>query len=136
MSKERISYKEVSIIFRLVALVIDIVVGIILAFLLQFGALLEWDLLWTAILPNAAELEPFLDYLVIVWFIIFFPVYHFLISALTDGQTVGKMILGIKVVTVENESTKRQFKLHLRRFFFMKGGTKVVKEIDPGVAGL
>jgi len=136
MSKERISYKEVSIVLRFAALIIDIIVGIFLAILIQFGALLEWDILWTAILPNADELEPFLDYLIIVWFIIFFPIYHFLMSALTDGQTVGKMFFGMKVVTTENESTRRKFRLHLRRFFFMKAGTKVVKEVDPGVSGL
>ncbi|MHA1513390.1 MAG: RDD family protein, partial [Candidatus Hodarchaeales archaeon] len=65
-----------------------------------------------------------------------FPIYHILFSSLTNGQSAGKLILGIRVVPDTNESTKRKCVLHAKRFFFLRGGTKVVKEIDPSVKGL
>ena len=65
-----------------------------------------------------------------IWFIVFFPLYHIICSTFTDGQTLGKILLGIRVVTDQNESTKRKFRLHFKRFFFLKAGTKVVKEIE------
>jgi hypothetical protein len=54
-------------------------------------------------------------------------------SSLTNGQSAGKLILGLRVVTDSNESTKKMFTLHFKRFFFLRAGTKVVKEIDPSV---
>ncbi|MHA1974657.1 MAG: RDD family protein, partial [Candidatus Hodarchaeales archaeon] len=128
----RIEYKEVGLAIRLIALVIDVVIGAFIAIFMQWGTLLEYDLLWSKLF----NLEAILPYLVYLWFIIFFPVYHILCSSFTDGQTVGKMLLKIKVVTIDNNSTKRAFKLHLKRFFFIREGTKVVREYDPGVKGL
>jgi hypothetical protein len=46
------------------------------------------------------------------------------------------MINGIRVVNDDNSSTKREWMLHLKRTFQMRGGTKVVKEKDPEVKGL
>ncbi|MHA1215111.1 MAG: RDD family protein [Candidatus Hodarchaeales archaeon] len=132
MSKERLEYKEVSLAIRLIALVIDVVIGVFIAIFMQWGTLLEYDLIWSKIF----DLETILPYLPILWFIIFFPMYHILCSSFTDGQTVGKMLLKIKVVTEDNNSTKKAFKLHFKRFFFIREGTKVVKEYDPGVKGL
>ncbi len=135
MSKERIKYVELPFLSlqRLLAGLIDVLVGIIIAILCDFGAKLEYELIWKNIFPFLEDLLPIL---VIVWFIIFFPLYYFLSSSFTDGQTIGKMLLKIRVVTSDNHSTKKQFKLHLKRTFLMKAGTKVVKEIDPGVKGL
>ena len=133
LSKERIEYMDASFITRLIALLIDAVVGVGIAIFCQFGTELEYEILWSKIFP---ALEDLLPYTVYIWFIIFFPLYHILCSAFTEGQTIGKMLLGIRVVTDQNESTKRKFKLHFKRFFFLKAGTKVVKEIDPSVKGL
>ncbi len=135
MSKERIEYIEASISIRILALLIDAAIGFGIAIISHFGAILEYDILWSKIDPF--DLKPFLlDYGLIFWFVILFPVYHILISALLNGQSIGKLLLGLRVVTTENESTKRAFMLHLRRFFFLKRGSKVVKEYDPGVSGL
>ncbi len=132
MSMKRIEYEDASIVLRLIALGIDVVIGVILAFLMDFGWRLEYDIFWSKLLSLEGEAMS----LVILWFIVAFPVYHILMSSLTNGQTAGKLILGIRVVTDSNESTKRKFTLHLKRFFFLKEGTKVAKEIDPSVKGL
>ena len=133
MSKDRIEYKTASFVLRLVALIIDLLVGVIIAFIGYLGIVLEYELIWknlglfdeTAFLP-----------ITIVWGIIGFGLYYVLASSLTDGQTVGKILIGIRVVTDTNESTKRAFKLHLKRLLFIRGGTRVVKEKDPEVKGL
>ena len=132
MSITRIEYKNVSLPLRLIALVIDLVIGVGLAYLVEFGWFLEYDIFWKPFF----NLEGSAQSLIILWFIIAFPLYHILCSSLTNGQSIGKLILGIRVVTDSNESTKRKFKLHAKRFFFLRCGTKVVKEIDPTVKGL
>ena len=133
MSSERIEYIEATFIVRLIALIIDLIVGVGIAIFSQWGAELEYEILWSKIFPFLGDM---LSYTVYIWFILFFPLYHIICSSLTNGQTLGKLLMGIRVVTDQNESTKRKFKLHFRRFFFLKGGTKVVKEIDPSVKGL
>ena len=133
MSSERIEYIEATFIIRLIALIIDLIVGVGIAIFSQWGAELEYEILWSKIFPFLGDM---LSYTVYIWFILFFPLYHIICSSLTNGQTLGKLLMGIRVVTDQNESTKRKFKLHFRRFFFLKGGTKVVKEIDPSVKGL
>jgi uncharacterized RDD family membrane protein YckC len=133
VSKERIEYRSATFITRLIALLIDLAVGVGIAIFCQLGAELEYEILWSKIFPALGDMLP---YTVYIWFIIFFPLYHILCSGFTDGQTLGKLLLGIRVVTDQNESTKRKFRLHFKRFFFLKGGTKVVKEIDPSVTGL
>ncbi|MFW9853421.1 MAG: RDD family protein [Candidatus Thorarchaeota archaeon] len=135
MSKERIELIEASMTNRIFALVIDAVIGIVIAIISHYGAIWEYDILWSKILPF--DLKPFLlDYGIILWFVIFFPIYHILVSGILDGQSIGKLVLGLRVVTTENKSTKRAFLLHFRRFFLLKQGTKVVKEYDPGITGL
>jgi uncharacterized RDD family membrane protein YckC len=133
MSQERIEYIEATFIVRLIALIIDLIVGVGIAIFSQWGAELEYEILWSKIFPFLGDMLP---YTVYIWFILFFPLYHIICSSLTNGQTLGKLLMGIRVVTDQNESTKRKFKLHFKRFFFLKGGTKVVKEIDPSVRGL
>ena len=132
MSVTRIEYKDVSLLIRLVALAIDLVVGVGLAIFMEFGWFLEYDIFWKSFFNLEGEPQS----LIILWFILAFPLYHILCSSLTNGQSTGKLILGIRVVTDTNESTKKKFKLHAKRFFFLRGGTKVVKEIDPSVKGL
>lgn len=132
MSVTRIEYKDVSLLIRLVALAIDLVVGVGLAIFMEFGWFLEYDIFWKSFFNLEGEPQS----LIILWFILAFPLYHILCSSLTNGQSIGKLILGIRVVTDTNESTKKKFKLHAKRFFFLRGGTKVVKEIDPSVKGL
>ena len=132
MSMKRIEFEDASIVLRLVALGIDIVIGVILAFLVDIGWTLEYDLFWSKLFNLEGEAMS----LVVLWFVISFPIYHILMSSLTNGQSGGKLVLGIRVVTDSNESTKRMFTLHFKRFFFLRAGTKVVKEIDPSVKGL
>ena len=132
MSTERIEYMDASMGLRLVAIIIDIIIAIILAVLCQFGWSLEYDLIWKSLIDLSVS-DPFWP---VLWFIVLLPVYYWLCSSVTDGQTVGKMILGIRVVLDDNSSTKRMWILHLKRTFFMRGGTKVVKQKDPEVKGL
>ena len=132
MSMKRIEYEDASIVLRLIALINDIIIGVIIAFLMDFGWVWEYDIFWSKILNLEGEAVS----LVVLWFVIGFPIYHILMSSLTNGQSVGKLLLGIRVVTEANESTKRKFMLHFKRFFFIRTGTKVVKEIDPTVKGL
>lgn len=132
MSMKRIEYEDASIVLRLFALLIDIVIGVILAFVFELGWKMEYDIFWKKLFNLEGEAMS----LVVFWFVVAFPVYHILMSSLTNGQSAGKLILGIRVVTDSNESTKRMFILHFKRFFFLRAGTKVVKEIDPSVKGL
>ena len=136
MSNERIKFVDAPMITRLISLFIDLVVGVIIGIFCQFGMELEWDILWSKILPASMDFEGLIPYFGIASFIVLFPVYFILTSNFTNGQTIGKKIMNIRVVTEDQQSTKRNFKLHLRRFFFMKAGTKVIKEEDPGVKGL
>ena len=132
MSTERIEYTNASIGVRLLAIIIDIIIAIILAVLCQFGWSLEYDLIWKSLIDLSVS-DPFWP---VLWFIIMLPLYYWLASSVTDGQTVGKIILGIRVVLDDNSSTKRMWGLHLKRTFFMRGGTKVVQQKDPEVKGL
>ena len=132
MSMKRIEYEDASIVLRLIALLIDGAIGVILAFLMNLGWELEYDLFWEKLFNLEGEFRS----LIVLWFILAFPVYHILMSSLTNGQSTGKLVLGLRVLTDSNESTKRKFGLHFKRFFFMRTGTKVVKETDPSVKGL
>ncbi|MHA2295422.1 MAG: RDD family protein [Candidatus Hodarchaeales archaeon] len=141
MSKERIVYQNAPVLTRLMALIVDIIVVLIIAVICFFGGTLDYELAIKPLFallqlgdPSWMQLENPLW--TIVWFIIAYPFYYVLASGFTDGQTLGKFIMGIRVMTEDNSSTKRQFKFHLKRFFLLRGGTKVVKELDPGVKGL
>ena len=133
MSTERIEYNLAPPSLRVVAIVIDAILIVILAIISQFGFNLEYELLWKSIFGDLQINNP-VWYL--VWFIIELPLYYWLVSSLTDGQTLGKIFTGLRVVKDDNSSTKREWKLHLKRTFFMRAGTKVVKEKDPEVKGL
>jgi hypothetical protein len=67
--------------------------------------------------------------------------YYVLMSSLTDGQTLGKILTGIRVLSDDNESFKalkltQRLKIHTKRLILLRSGTKVVKEKDPEVTGL
>ena len=134
MSTERIEYHIAPLSLRIVAILIDIVLIIILAVVTQFGFQLEYDIFWNGVLGLELNLQEVFWY--VLWFIIEFPLYLWLVSSLTEGQTFGKMLTGIHVITDDNKSTKRKWMLHLKRTFQMRSGTKVVKQEDPGVKGL
>jgi uncharacterized RDD family membrane protein YckC len=100
MSKERIEYIEANLTIRLLALLIDAALGLLLAVISHYGAILEWDILWSKILPESFDLLPFLEtYGLIFWFVIMFPLSHILISAFFNGRSIGKAALGLRVVT-------------------------------------
>ncbi|MHA2290030.1 MAG: RDD family protein [Promethearchaeota archaeon] len=133
MSTERIEYNDAPPTLRIVAILIDIVLVVILAVISQFGFSLEYELFWKTFVGEFDINSP---YWYVFWFIIELPLYFWLVSSLTDGQTLGKGLLGIRVMTNDYTSTKRKWKLHLKRTFQIRGGTKVVKEKDPEVKGL
>ncbi|MHA1989576.1 MAG: RDD family protein [Candidatus Hodarchaeales archaeon] len=133
MSTDRIEYNDAPFSLRIVAILIDIVLVLVLAVISQFGFSLEYELFWKTFVGEFDINSPFWY---LFWFVIELPLYFWLVSSLTDGQTLGKMINGIRVVNDDNSSTKREWMLHLKRTFQMRGGTKVVKEKDPEVKGL
>ena len=133
MSTERIEYNDAPPTQRIVALLIDVFLVVTLAIVTHFGFTLEYELFWKTFFGEFDILTP-LWY--VFWFIIELPLYFWLVSSITDGQTLGKLLTGIRVVKDDNSSTKREWKLHLRRTFQIRSGTKVVKEKDPEVKGL
>ena len=70
MSMKRIEFEDASIVLRLVALGIDIVIGVILAFLVDIGWTLEYDLFWSKLFNLEGEAMS----LVVLWFVISFPI--------------------------------------------------------------
>jgi uncharacterized RDD family membrane protein YckC len=137
MSTERIKYETSPMVPRLIALVIDLVVVIILAVIFTFLGQIDWFVM-QQLLPafeDVAYTEVLLP--VFVFMIIFtLIVYFILVPGFTNGQTVGKLIMGLNVVYDDNSSTKRKFGTHFKRLFFMRGGTKVVKIVDERPEGL
>ncbi len=133
MSKERIEYNLASTSTRLIALIIDLIVGLVIDFISYFGMELEYEIFWSKLNLFTRDIIP---YVLIVWFFIGTGIYYVLMSSLTEGQTLGKMLTGIRVVKEDNSSTKKMFKLHTKRLLFIRKGTKVVKEKDPEVQGL
>ncbi|MHA1168002.1 MAG: RDD family protein [Candidatus Hodarchaeales archaeon] len=134
MSTERIQYNDAPLPNRIIAIIIDSIIVLIIALICYFGALIENELIWKTLLNDALHLDN--SIWVAIWFVVGYPIYYILFSALTEGQTLGKMLSGIRVMTSDNKSTKKAFKLHFKRFFLMRKGTRVVKEVDPGVKGL
>jgi uncharacterized RDD family membrane protein YckC len=133
LSTERIEYNNAPSTLRIVAIIIDIVVVVILAVFSHFGFQLEYELFWRTFFGEFDINTPLWS---LLFFVIELPLYYWLVTSLTNGQTVGKILTGLRVVKDDNSSTKGEFKLHLKRTFFMKSGTKVVKEKDPEVKGL
>jgi uncharacterized RDD family membrane protein YckC len=133
MSKQRIEYELAPLLLRFVALIIDVLVGVVLIVIGYIGIAMEYELIWKSFgLFDESTFMP----MAILFGIVGFGAYYIITSGLTDGQTLGKMLMGIRVVTDSNESTKREFKLHAKRLVFLRKGTKVVKEKDPEVKGL
>jgi len=120
MSKERIEYNNAPMSFRLIALAIDLVVGLVLDILIYFGAELEYELFWSKLNLFSREMIP---PLIFVCYFLATGAYYILASSLTDGQTFGKMITGIRVVSDNNESFKplkltQRLKIHTKIFYF------------------
>ena len=86
--------------------------------------------------------ESMLALLPIFGFMDLFPLYYIGVHALFNGQTIGKKLLGIRVVTNDNQSTgfreqrAKAFLIHIKRFFLLRRGTNVIREIDPPVLEL
>ncbi len=135
MSTERIKYEISPMAPRLIALVIDLIIVLILAVIFTFLGQIDWFFLQQMLSLDVEYTEVLLP--VFVLMIVFsLLVYFILVPSFTNGQTVGKMIMGLNVVYDDNSSTKRKFGTHLKRLFFMRGGTKVVKIVDKRPEGL
>ena len=135
MSTERINYEVSPIGPRLIALVIDIVVVMILAVIFTFLGQIDWWFLQQLFSLDVEYIEVVPSVLILM-VIVSLLVYFIIVPSLTDGQTIGKLIMGLHVVYDDNSSTKRKFKTHTKRLFFMRGGTKVVKVVDVRPEGL
>jgi len=138
MSKERIEYNMAPMSSRLIALIIDLIVGVVIDLISYVGMEVEHEIVYRAFDFYYRDMIP---YLVLVWYFIGFAIYYVLVSGFTDGQTLGKILTGIRVVSDDNESFKslkltQRLKIHIKRLIFLRGGTKVVKEKDPEVSGL
>ena len=135
MSTERIKYETTPIVPRLIALVIDLVVVVILAVIFTFLGQIDWFFMQQLFSLDVEYIEvvPIAFILSVIMSLI---VYFILVPSLTDGQTIGKLIMGLHVVYDDNSSTKRKFGTHAKRLFFMRGGTKVVKIVDVRPEGL
>ncbi|UCG90240.1 MAG: RDD family protein [Candidatus Heimdallarchaeota archaeon] len=135
MSTERIKFETSPIGPRLIALIIDLVVVVILAVIFTFLGQIDWFVIEQLFDPGVEYIEvvPIVFVLMIIFSLL---VYFIFVPGLTDGQTLGKLILGLHVVYDDNSSTKRKFGTHTKRLFFMRGGTKVVKVVDVRPEGL
>ncbi len=135
MSTERINYEISPSGPRVIALVIDFVGVVILAVIFTFLAQIDWWFLQQMISLDVEYIEVVPIVFVSMVFVSLL-VYFILVPSFTNGQTIGKLLMGLHVVYDDNSSTKRKFKTHTKRLFFMRGGTKVVKIIDVRPEGL
>ncbi len=135
MSTERVEYEISPIGPRLIALVIDLVVVVILGVIFTFLGQIDWFVV-EAIFNLGIEYVEVVPIAFVFMVIFSLLVYFILVPSLTDGQTIGKLIMGLHVVYDDNSSTKRKFTTHTKRLFFMRGGTKVVKVVDMRPEGL
>ncbi|MFX0093906.1 MAG: RDD family protein [Candidatus Hodarchaeota archaeon] len=139
MSRERIIFQVVSRWWRLLAFLIDIGIIAILALVFSEGLMMEYDMFLKNIMPLD---EAMLTYLPILGFMDLFPLYYIGLHAVTNGQTVGKKLLGIRVMTNDNQNTgykeqgRRAFFIHFKRLILLRRGTKVIREVDPPVPEL
>ena len=135
MSSERIRYENSPIGPRLIALVIDLVVVVILGVIFTFLGQIDWFVIQQLFSLDVEYIEVIST--VFIFMVLFsLLVYFIIVPSLTDGQTIGKIIMGLNVVYDDNSSTKRKFSTHTKRLFFMRGGTKVVKVVDEKPEGL
>jgi uncharacterized RDD family membrane protein YckC len=135
MSSERIRYENSPFGIRLIALVIDLIAVVVLAVIFTFLGQIDWWFLQQILSLDIEYIEVIA--IIFVFMVVFSLLLYFIfIPSFTDGQTIGKLIFGIHVVNDDNSSTKRQFVTHLKRLFFMRGGTKVVKVVDERPKGL
>ncbi|MFX0151281.1 MAG: RDD family protein [Candidatus Hodarchaeota archaeon] len=135
MSEERLKYETSPIGSRLIALAIDLVLVVILAVIFTFLGQIDWFFI-EQMFNFGVEYNEIVPIVFIFMIIFSLLVYFILVPSLTDGQTVGKIIMGLNVVYNDNSSTKRKFGTHTKRLFFMRQGTKVVKIVDKRPKGL
>lgn len=138
MSKERIEYNTAPMSSRLIALIVDLIVAVVIDIIMYFGIELEHEIIYRAFDFYYRDMIPSI---VFVMYFIGFAVYFVLASSFTDGQTLGKVLTGIRVVSGDNESFRalkltQRLKIHTKRLILLRSGTKVVKEKDPEVFGL
>lgn len=142
MSEERIKYETSPFGSRLIALVFDFVIPIpILTIFCQWGVSLEWELFWKRFIFVDVEFSEVELIFLILMFLFSILIYFPVVPSLTDGQTLGKMVMGLHVVYDDNSSTKKnnfwkRLLTHTKRLFFIRKGTKVVKIIDERPEGL
>jgi len=135
MSEERLKYETSPIGPRLIALVIDLVLVVILAVIFTFLGTIDWYFI-ELIFNFGVEYIEIAPIVFIFMIIISLLVYFIVVPSLTDGQTVGKIVMRLHVVYNDNSSTKKKFSTHTKRLFFIRQGTKVVKVLDERPEGL
>ncbi|MFX0182669.1 MAG: RDD family protein [Candidatus Hodarchaeota archaeon] len=135
MSEKRLKYETSPIGSRLIALVIDLVIVAILAVIFTFLGQIDWFFI-EQIFNFGVEYVEIVPIVLICMIIFSLLVYFIVVPSLTDGQTVGKIVMGLHVVYNDNSSTKKKFSTHTKRLFFMRQGTKVVKIVDERPEGL
>lgn len=136
MSEKRLIYETSPVGPRFIALLIDFVVIVILAVIFLFLASIEWELFWKPMVFGDVEFSEVAIILLIICLIMSILAYFIVVPSLTDGQTVGKIVMGLHVVYDDNSSTKKKFVTHIKRLFFIRQGTKVVKVVDERPEGL
>ncbi|MFW9906748.1 MAG: RDD family protein [Candidatus Thorarchaeota archaeon] len=136
MTTERIKYEISPTGPRIIALIIDLIIVALITVFCQWGVELEWNMFWKPILFPDIEFVEIYWLMLLLMLIFSLLLYFILVPSFTNGQTVGKMIMGLYVVYDDNSSTKRKFVTHIKRLFFMRGGTKVVKVSDKRPEGL
>ena len=135
MSSERIRYENSPVVSRLIALVIDLVVVVILAVIFTILGQIDWFVM-QQVFSLDMEYTEVISIVFILMVIFSLLVYFIIVPSLTNGQTVGKLLMGLHVVYDDNSSTKKKYNTHTKRLFFMRGGTKVVKIVDERPEGL
>ncbi|MHA2304023.1 MAG: RDD family protein [Candidatus Hodarchaeales archaeon] len=138
MSKERIEYNTAPMSSRLIAFIVDLIVAVVIDIIMWVGIELEHEIIYRTFDWYYREWIP---YIVLVMYFVGLAAYYVLMSSLTDGQTLGKILTGIRVLSDDNESFKalkltQRLKIHTKRLILLRSGTKVVKEKDPEVTGL
>ncbi|UCE14577.1 MAG: RDD family protein, partial [Candidatus Heimdallarchaeota archaeon] len=108
MSEERIKYETSPLGPRLIALIIDFVIPIpLITIFFQWGISIEWELFWKNLVFVGVEFSEVELILLILMFLLSILVYFIVVPSFTDGQTVGKIVMGLHVVYDDNSSTKK-----------------------------
>ena len=133
---EHVDFELAPPVQRILAGVIDIIIAYIIGFIMMFGAILEWEMFEGPFFANlatqtadptlkaffqmlggpAAQNIPLLIFFIEFGALILAPVVYFVVTTLTEGQSIGMMLFRLHVRRLEdNSSTKRAWKTHLVR---------------------